>query len=364
MKLGKIKGIYLAFLTVILAVFIFGLFAVNSGYARAEEDATVSLGGSYYSNFIYSAEFTPNGGATRAGFVFGADDDAHWIAAAETSEGSVALYRNDEKESQLKSIGHEFKAGEKLKITLVVNEGVAKMFIGSESVAALTCKIDGYEGGKVGTVGKGFDVSGVALTETDTPDGDIYIGGYTALKVVNLTDGNKILSADNYSLKGGVLTVKESYLKTLEANTEYSFRVVTSFTDFNFKINTNFTSVTATPTIEKYYRNNDVTLELSASVTVNKLLLDGKECAFTQTGDRVVISSEYISSLSTGKHSIKLFTEKGRPETTITVSEIVETITEPEVKSTHMWLWIDLSIFAAAIIGYVTFSIVMKRKKK
>ena len=365
MKLGKIKGIYLAFLTVILAALVFGLFAVNSGYAHAEENASGGdIGGSYYGNFIYSARFTPNGEATRAGFVFGADDNSHWVAVAETAEGCVALYRKEEKETALKTIGYDFAAGEKLKITLVVNEGVAKIFIGSDGVAALTCKLDGYEGGRIATVGNGFEVSNIALIETDSPDGNIYVGGYEVLKVVNITDGNYKLKGNEYTLSGGVLTVKESYLKTLEANTEYAFRVVTSFTDFNFKVNTDFTAVTATPSVEKYYRNNDVTIELSAAVTVNKLLLDGKECKFTQTGDRVIISSEQISGLATGKHTVKLYTDKGRPETTINVSEMVETVTEPVVKSSHMWLWIDISIFAAAIIGYVTFSVLTKRKKK
>ena len=364
MKLSKIKSVYLAFLTAIVAALIFGLFAVNSTAYAAENAAGKNLSGSYYGNFIYSAEFTPNDGATRAGFVFGADENSQLLVVAETANGSVTLYKKDSKESALKSIGFAFAADEKLKMVLVVNEGVAKVFVGNGDVPVLTCKVDGYAGGKIATVGDGYDVSGVAITETDTPDGDIYIGGYGALKVVNLNDGNYILKSNEYSLNGGVLTISRNYLKTLEADTEYLFRVVTAFTDFNFKVSTDFTAVTATPSVEKYYRNNDVTLELSAIVTVNKLLLDGKECEFTQTDDRVVISSEQISSLTTGKHSIKLFTDKGRPELSITVSEMVETITEPVEKSTHMWLWIDIAIFAAAIIGYVTFSVLSKRKKK
>ena len=362
MKLGKIKSVYLAFLAVIAAAFIFGLFAVNSvAYA---EDAESSLKGYDYGNFIYSAEFAPDGDAVRAGFVFGADENSHFIVAAETADSSVALYKQekDKDDVELKRVGYTFE-GEQLKITLVVNEGVAKVFIGNSGAAALICKLDGYLGGKVKVLADGCVASNTSLIETDTPDGHIYVGGYEVLKVVNLTDGNYKLDGKEYSLKSGALTVSEGYLKTLEANTEYLFRVVTSLTDFNFKVSTDFTSVTATPSIEKYYRHNDVTIELSsASVTVNKLLIDGKECAFKQTEDRVVISSEQISGLATGKHSVKLYTDKGRPETTITVSEMVETVTEPVVKSTHMWLWIDLSIFAAAIIGYITFTIVKKKK--
>ena len=365
MKLSKVKSVFLAFLAVITASLLFGTINANGGRVYAEENtAGISLSGTYCNNFIYSAEFTPVSGADRAGIIFGADVNSHWSAVALTAEDGVALYRQEEEESELKRAGYSFEASEKFKMTLVVNEEVAKIFIGNDDVAALTYKLEGYDGGNITTIADGFEISNVVFTETDTPDGDIFIGGYEVLKVVNLTDGNYRLNGNEYSIKGGVLTVSNNYIKTLEVNTEYSFRVVTSFTDFNFRISTDFTSVTATPSIEKYYRNNDVTLELSASVTVHKLLIDGKECPFTQTEDRVVISAEQISSLSIGKHSVKLFTDKGRPETTINVSEMVETITEPEVKSTHVWLWIDVAIFLSAIIGYVTFSILSKRKKK
>ena len=364
MKVGKIKKIYLALIAVISAVLILGLFALNSAPAYAEERTADTVNGSYYRNFIYSAEFTPNGGASRAGFIFGADENSSWTAVAETAKNSVVLYRQADEGTELKRVSYDFTAGEKLKITLVVNQGVVKMFIGSEDVAVLTCKADGYKGGTIATFGEGVEISAVELFETDTPDGDIYIGGYEVLKVVNLTDGNYRLDGKEYSLKGGVLKISDDYIRTLEADTEYSFKVVTSFTDFNFTVSTDFSSVSATPSIEKYYRSDDVTLELSASVKVHKLLLDGKECKFTQSGTRVVISSEQISSLTIGKHSVKLYTDRGRPETTINVSETVETVTEPEVKSNHVWLWIDLSIFAAAIIGYVTYSILKKYLKK
>ena len=344
-----------------MMVIFLGFATAKGGAVYAEQSAD----GRHYGNFVYSAEFAPQDGASRAGFVFGADEKSHWTAVALFSEDSVALYRQEEKEIELKKAGYDFKDGEKLKMTLVVNEGVAKLFIG-DGVASLTYKLDGYTGGTIDTVGDGFEISNTSIIETDTPDGNIYIGGYSVLKVVNLTDGNyKLDGAKEYSVKGGVLTISESYLKTLEADTEYSFRVVTSFTDFNFKVNTDFTSVTATPSIEKYYRNNDVTIELSsASVTVHKLLIDGKVFEFTQTADRVVISSKQISTLSIGKHSVKLYTDKGRPETTFNLSETVETVTEPAVKSTHMWLWIDVAIFLSAIVGYVAFSIISKRKKK
>ena len=369
MKLGKIKSLFFACL--MTAALALGLFAANGAFVYAEEtNATgkgFSLTGSEGSNFIYSAEFTPvSGEANEADMVFGVngDTDSYWVATAALTENKIKLSQSES--GLLKTADYEFKAGEKFKMTVVVNVDVAKIFVDNGGVAVITCKLEDYQGGKLGLgVKEGeFGVTNVTYTDTDTLDGDIFCNGYDVLKVVNLTDGNYKLDSNEYSIKGGVLTVSREYLKTLEANTEYVFRVVTSFTDFNFTVLTDFTAVTATPSIEKYYRHNDVTLELSGNVTVYKLLIDGKECAFTQTEGRVVISSREISSLSTGKHSVKLYTDKGRPETTINVSEMVETVSEPVVKATHMWLWIDVSIFAAAIIGYVTYSIIGKRKKK
>ena len=363
MKSGKTKSVFLIFLTALMLAIFFGFFVARGGSVYAEENAAEnSSNSSGCRNFIYSALFNPDTDAEQAGFVFGSDGKSGWIAAAKAAENRIVLYRHEEEDVELKAVGYDFTDIGQFKMTLVVNEEVARIFIGDEDVAKLTCKLDGYKGGETGVLGLG--ISNVTLTETDTPDGDIFIGGYDVLRVVNLTDGNYVLSSGEYSLKAGVLTVSRDYLKTLECDKEYSFRVVTSFTEFTVKIETDFTSVTATPSVEKYYRNSDVTLELSGNVKVHKLLIDEKEYEFTQTEDRVVISSEQISTLSIGNHRVKLFTDKGRPETTITVAETVETITEPIIKSAHVWLWIDISIFAAAIIGYITFSVLSKRKKK
>ena len=229
-------------------------------------------------------------------------------------------------------------------------------------VALITQKLPEYNGGKLGTYGNG--VSDISFVDLDSLDGDIFLNGYDVLKVVNLTDGNYRLNDNEYEIVDGVLSVTDKYLKTLETNVEYVFRVVTSFSDFNFKVTTDFTAVSATPQIEKYYRNNDVVLELSATVNVYKVLIDGKQVEFTQPDGNVKISATEIANLSIGKHTVKLYTDKGRPETTINVSEMVETVSEPVVKSNHMWLWIDVSIFAVAIIGYLAYSFFVKRKQK
>lgn len=367
MTLGKIKNLFLACL--IMAALLFGLALSNVVFAYADEEggatgSSISLIGSDGKNFIYSAEFTPEGEAKAVGLAFGIDDKIqnYWVATADIENNLVKL---SEKDVELKSAGCSFSEVERFKITLIVNEGVAKVYMDDSNVAAITCKLDGYDGGELGLdISGGIKVGSVTFTQTDTLDGDIFCGGYDVLKVVNLTDGNYKLNANEYSMKGGVLTVSESYLKTLEAGVEYTFRVVSSFTDLDFKVMTNFTAVTATPAIEKYYKGTEVTLELSENVKVDRLLIDEKEYAFTQAEDRVIISSETVSGLASGQHNVKLYTAKGRPQTTINLSETVETVTEPAVKSSHVWLGIDIAIFASAIIGYVAFSVITKHKNK
>ena len=365
MKLSKIKSMFLAILAVsVLAVLCLGLLIVNGGKAYADDGDGVRLSGYEGQNFVYSAEFTPlNGEAKEAGLVFGASDklNSYWAAIADMAGGKVRLLHTED--GELKTADYAFEAG-KLKLIVVMNGEIAKVFIDNSDVAIICCKLDNYSGGKLCLkYNEDLTVSNVTFIDIDSPEGEIYCNGYDVVKVVNLTDGNRKLENGEYKVEGGVLTVSPDYIKTLEAGAEYVFRVVTSFTDFDFKITTDFTSVTATPSIDKYYRTDDVTLELSGNIKVNKILIDGKECAFKQTESKIVISSEEVSSLSTGSHSVKLYTDKGRPETTINVSELVETVSDPVVKSTHVWLWIDIAIFLGAIIGYTAFSVISKRKK-
>ena len=365
MKLSKKINVLLAVLAALILVpLCFGLIVANGVKAYADGDDGISLSGYEGRNFVYSAEFTPaNNDAQAAGLVFGISDDltSYWAATADIQGKKVELSHS--KEGGLKTAGYGFEAGKTIKLTVVMNGEMAKVFIDDSDVAVICCKLEKYTGGKLGLNGD-FNASNVKFTDLDLPEGDIFCNGYDVLKVINITDGNYKLTSGEYELKGGNLTVSRDYLKTLEAGTEYVFRIVTSFTDLDLKIKTDFTAVSATPAVEKYYRHNNVTLELSGNVKVHKLLIDGKECAFTQDGGEVVISSDEISSLSTGSHSVKLYTDKGRPETTINVSEMVETVTEPAAKATHVFLWIDLVIFLGAIVGYTAFSVITKRKKK
>ena len=309
-------------------------------------------------NFIYSAEFTPDSSeVTGDGFVFGVSDDftSYWAVVANIADGKVQLLKND---TVLKSAQYSLEAGKTFALTLVVNEGIAKVFVDGSDVAAITCKLDGYSGGKVG-VKSDCAVAYEQFASTDTLDGDIFCNGYNVLKVVNVNDGHKLDSSE-FSVSKSVLTVSREYLKTLEADTEYTFRVVTSFTDFNFTLTTDFTPATATSVMSKYYRGSDVTFELSGGAVVDKLLIDGENVEFTQNGNRIVVSAQVVNALPSGKHNVKLYTNIGRPETSFTLSEPAETLTEIVPEATHTFFWIDFAIFGSLILAYVVFTILKK----
>ena len=325
--------------------------------AETNASSEFSLRKETANNFIYSAELTDLTESSNVGLVFGVSDDltSYWAVSVNVTNGKVELLKND---TALKSVQYSFAADKTFALTLVVNEGIAKVFVNGSDVAAITCKLDGYSGGKVGVKGD-CAVAFEQFASTDTLNGDIFCNGYEVLKVVNVTDGHK-LNNEEYSMSKGVLTVSREYLKTLEADTEYTFRVVTSFTDLNFTLTTDFTSATVTSVMSKYYRGSDVTFELSGGAVVDKLLIDGEKVDFTQNGNRIVVSAQVVNALPSGKHNVKLYTNIGRPETSFTLSDPVETLTEIEPEATHTFFWIDFVIFGALILAYVAFTVVKK----
>ncbi len=336
-----------------------GLFLTDSGDAFRFSDAEGE-------SFIYSAEFSPrNENAQAAGLVFGTSDNltSYFVATADAKLDKIKLWSPGR--GELKTVNCSLEDGAKIKLTLVVGEGIAKIFVNGETVARLVCELPDYHGGKLGlNVFNGeFDVNNVRFARTEHENG-IFVNGYTVNCVYNLTDNNYKLKADEYVEAGGAVALSESYLKTLGAGETYRFRVITEFTDFEFDVTPDFAEAAATSAIEKYYRNNDVMIELAGQATVNKLTIDGVETEFTQEQDIVVIAAEKVASLSIGKHTVKLYTNLGRPEVVINVSQAVETIAEPIVKATHLFFYIDIAIFGSVIVGYVAIMAIKKYKKK
>ncbi|MBE6135356.1 MAG: hypothetical protein E7179_05075 [Erysipelotrichaceae bacterium] len=324
-------------------------------------------GGKSYKDFFYSVTIKATDPSAKAFRVeFGKDEEQSYVATFDFEQGLVRI--GSQEMDEIKSEDYAFEADTDYKIDLILNDGVAKIYINEYDTPTLLLSLDGYRGGSVST---DLDVSPFehgheSITRLDTLSGDYFVGGYTVSKVVNLTDGNYRLSADQYKVEAGVITINREYLNTLEVATLYKFRAVTSLTDFDFFVETDEVGTQARAQIDQYYRGSDVSFELSEASLVSKVLIDNEEFAFTQNEEKtlVTVASASLSSLPAGDHNVKFYTANGRPEAKLSLYSTVEVIPELPVPTNHMYFFIDIAIFGVLIIGYVLFSQISKRGKK
>lgn len=317
-----------------------------------------------YKDFIYSINIKKeNPSATSFQIKFGVNDDSFWLFTLDIDEGFVSLGNNEQ--AVIKSTDHFFVTDRDYKLDLVVNSNVAKVYIDESDVASLVFVIEGYEGGEiVDNLDESLLTSSRKnITTLNTLSGDIFCSGYEVYKVINLTDGNYKLTNSEYSLNNGTLSINDGYLNTLENNTVYTFRAVTSLTDLDFNILTKEVGAQANSLIEKYHRGDDITFELSEAVTVNKVFIDSHQYEFEQKDELVTVKSEQLNTLESGDHVIKFFTNNGRPEAKFSLYTTVETLPEVTPPVNHAFFFIDAAIFAVLIIGYVAFSQIKKYRK-
>jgi len=299
--------------------------------------------------------------------VFGINDEqetqSFWSLSVDFEHGEIRL--GNEKEEALKTVGYTFEDDTNYKITLVNNNGVARVYVNDSSSASLVLGLPLYKAGEIADNlnESHLKASNATTTNLNTSSGDYYVGGYSVQKVVNLTDNNYRLSENEYTLSEGVLSINDGYLKTLETNTQYTFRAVTSLTDLDFLIQTEGVGAQVYSLVEKYYRGDDIKFELNRTTTVNKAFIDNEEYKFTQSNELVTINKDELLTLGSGEHTIKLFTTDGRPEAKFSFYEVVETLPEVKEPSSHVFFFIDIAIFATLIFGYLGFALIKNRRK-
>ena len=188
-------------------------------------------------------------------------------------------------------------------------------------------------------------------------------GDEDVLKVVNVTDGSYKLKTDEYSFENGELSVSETYLKTLEEDMEYTFRVVTATDDYDLKVRTDFTAVTLTPEKEEFTKGENVSFKVNGSVSVTKLEINGDEYAFTADGGVITLSSEALKNLTGGTHTVKAYTSLGRPTASFDYAGLPDYRAETVEAVSHVFLWVDFAVFATLIVGYAAFTVYKKLRK-
>jgi len=179
----------------------------------------------------------------------------------------------------------------------------------------------------------------------------IAVGNDEVIKVVNVTDGSYRLKDGEYSVEDGILLISESYLKTLEQNAEYTFRVVTSSTDFDAVIKTEYTSAEISPTI-------------IGGAEVYKVEINGREYAYELEGNTITVSAEALKNLTSGTHIIRVYTSEGRPAVNFSLAALPDYREETVEPVSHVFFWVDIAVFASLIAGYAVFTIVKKYGKK
>ena len=316
-----------------------------------------------YHDFIYSVTLKKvSSEAKTFTLLFGASQnlERHQLLTVDFDEGKISFGDQDQ---EIKSVKQEFVSDRDYKITLVVNDNVAKVYLDGDDVASLVYSLSDYIGGRVASnlEDSHFEYSNTSLTSLNTNSGDFNCLGYNVLRVVNLGDGNYCLQSDEYDVTDGVVTIDRDYLKTLETNSEYKFRAITDLTDFDFYVSTPSVGVQVMSSVEKYYRGDDLRFEFSENTTVSKMCIDNEEFLFTLSESVLTVDKDVAAQLVSGKHTAKFFTSNGRPEAQFSLYESVEIIPEIPAKPNHTFFFIDIGIFAVLILGYVLFSKIGKR---
>lgn len=318
-------------------------------------------------NFVYSATFTPkNSGAQAGGLVFGLSENLtnYWVATADLKDNRIKLWKSGI--GDLKTVYLDLADNSPVKLTLAVSGSVANIYVNGSSVAALTYQLEDYCGGAVGlnVYNAEMAISPIHFKNVVAGDNLFDIGADKVVKVVNVTDGSYRLKDGDYTVENGKLSINKSYLTTLENGTEYVFRIITTTKEYEVRVTPDFASSAVTPLKDSYARGEELTLSVSGGVEVYKVFVNGKECEFGQSNGVVTVSSDYIKDLAGGNHTVKVYTANGRPQTEFTLKVKADFRDQDTEAVTYTFLYIDVAVFAVLIVGYIVFSIVLKRKSK
>lgn len=181
------------------------------------------------------------------------------------------------------------------------------------------------------------------------------------IKVINVTDSSYRLESDEYQIEDGQLVVDANYLRTLEAGTKYTFRVITADGETDVEVQTDFTSATVRAEKEGFVRGEEISFMLGENVIIYRAEIDGKQVDFSREGNRVIVADD--GQMVAGDHTLKLYTSKGRPSVTFAFSGLGDDIWNEIVPINYTWFIIDMCIFGGAILAYLTVVIIKKTRR-
>lgn len=181
------------------------------------------------------------------------------------------------------------------------------------------------------------------------------------IKVINVTDSSYRLADDEYQIADGQLIVDANYLRTLEAGSKYTFRVITAVGETDVEVQTDFTAATVRAEKEDFVRGEEISFMLGENVIIYRAEIDGKQVEFSREGNRIIVSDN--GQMVAGDHILKLYTSKGRPSVSFVLSGLGDDIWNEIVPINYTWFIIDMCIFGGAILAYLTFVIIKKTRR-
>ena len=323
--------------------------------------------------FVYSADLSVNDGGQAGGLMFGISDNRYYyfVATADFKDNVIKIWRSDV--GDLARVSYAFGGRNSCRLTLEVVDGVAYLFVDSDTSADLICTLDGYDGGMLGfnTYNADTLINNVTLERKvssavydKSADVIFDIGQREVVKVVNVTDGSYRLKEGEYTVENGQVSLKTAYMNTLAAGAEYVFRVVAADRDLDFRVSTSFEQATASAGKPEFSPGEQITVAVSGAENVFAVSIDGKtvDGGLISMQDGVVTVSADLGLIE-GTYTATLITDNGRPEVRIVVARPYDASDEADDPDFTFFI-IDITLFAVFIIACIALPIVKKARKK
>lgn len=319
--------------------------------------------------FSYSAEISVNGQA--CGLMFGVSDNFfdYFVATADFKENLVKVWRAGV--GDLASVSYDFGGAASCTLTVVVNAGSAKVQVNGKT--ALMCPLPGYSGGMLGinvyngeAVFNNVSLTRIAAATFSGESISFNVPGITVQKVVNLTDGRAVLTAEQYSSADGVLTVSSAYLSTLADDEVYSLRAIGAEGELDLKLHTDFGGMTLSAAASEYATGSAVTVNIGGEGQILSLFVDGAAIGsseYSVENGVLSLSAEFCASLGEGRHTVTAYTSCGRPQADFLIARPYDDGAQ-EPQSSHVFFWVDIAIFAVFILGYAGVNVYARRKRR
>lgn len=323
-------------------------------------------------DFTYTASIQVKENGQAAGLLFGLSENHfdYVVATVDFHDNLIKLWRAGI--GDLKVVSYDFKGNSSCRLTVQVENKTVKITVDEEKIPVLVYLYEAYTGGSLGlNVYHATAVFNHITLFTETP---IEFDGAGSVdftleeeieKIINITDHSYRLKENEYIYENGKLQISEQYLRTLDTDTRYLFRVVTSTSWLDKIIETSFASSKLHSDKTEYSSTEQISLTLEGATSVKAVYVNGILTENYQWSENTItLAKELTENLVNGSHTITVYTENGRPQLEFSIAEAFATQPEEVQEANHIFFYVDIAIFAFLILGYGAFSIYKKRKKK